>query len=178
MGSHDASEITMESIRQRMLEVEQIHRRGKKVAITDTLVKDVVWLFRRIGFLTNQVKKLEGELETLSKRKKELSVDNSTSDRIKMLMDRVRDAEEKMRAAQQEGTPLKRENKYLKQELKFMEVRAEKAERRAEELAVQLNNLGQEEGLSAEEIGSSADKLDEPRGAWWSLIDESTPIDR
>lgn len=147
MGNKQAIKITMESIRQRMVEVEQIHRRGKKVAITDTLVKDIGWLFRRIVYLTSQVNKLEDELETISKEKKELSDDNIMADKVKMLMERIQEAEEKMRVTKLEGQPLKRENNLLKQEMKLLQARTVKAERRAKQLAEELKKVEQKEGV-------------------------------
>ncbi len=141
MGSDDASKVTMESIRQRMVEVERVHRRGKKVAITDTLVKDIGWLFRRIGFLSKQVRRLGFELEGALKEKKELSDDNVMADKVKMLMERVQDAEEKMRSAQKERQPLKRANNSLRQEMKLLEARTKKAERRAKEIASKLKKI-------------------------------------
>ena len=146
MGSREASRITMESIRQRMVEVERIHRKGKKVAISDTLVKDIGWLFRRIGFLTKQMRKLEFELEVAVKEKKELSDNNVMADKVAMLMKRVQDAEEKMRAAEEERKPLKRANNTLKQEKKLLEARAQKAERRMKEL---LSRVRQSEKVMA-----------------------------
>jgi predicted nucleic acid-binding Zn-ribbon protein len=124
-----------------MVEVERIHRRGKKVAISDTLVKDIGWLFRRIGFLTKQMRKLEFELEAAVKEKKELTDDHIKVDKVKMLMDRVQAAEEKMRLAQKERQPLKRANTSLKQECNFLEARAQKAERRAKELEDKLKEM-------------------------------------
>ena len=138
MGSREASKVTMESIRQRMVDVERIHRKGKKVAISDTLVKDIGWLFRRIGYLTKQMRKLELELETVVKEKKELSDDNFMADKVTMLMKRVQDAEEKMRVAEQDRKPLKRANNTLKQEMKLLEARTQKAERRTKELLARL----------------------------------------
>ena len=138
MGSREASKVTMASIRQRMVDVERIHRKGKKVAISDTLVKDIGWLFRRIGYLTKQMRKLEFELETVVKEKKELSDDNVMADKVTMLLKRVQDAEEKMRAAEQERQPLKRANNSLKQEMKLLEARTQKAERRTKELLARL----------------------------------------
>lgn len=138
MGSHEASKVTMGSIRQRMVEVERIHRKGKKVAISDTLIKDIGWLFRRIGFLTKQMRKLEFELEAAVKEKKELSDDNVMADKVIMLMKRVQNAEEKMRSAQQENKPLKRANNSFRQEMKLLEARTQKAERRAKELLLRL----------------------------------------
>ena len=138
MGSHEASRVTMESIRQRMVEVERIHRKGKKVAISDTLVKDIGWLFRRIGFLSKQMRKLEFELETAVKEKKELSDDNVMADKVTMLMKRIQDAEEKMRAAEEERKPLKRANNTLRQEMKLLEARTQKAERRTKEFLLRL----------------------------------------
>jgi len=145
MGNKQAGKITMESIRQRMVEVEQIHRKGKKVAITNTLVKDIGWLFRRIGFLTSQANKLEDELEMMSKEKKELSDDNILADKVKMLMERIQEAEEKMRVAKLEEQPLKRENNLLKQEMKLLQARTQKAERCAKEFADELNKVEQQE---------------------------------
>ncbi len=145
MGSHEASKVTLESIRQRMLEVEQVHRRGKKTAITDALIKDIGWLFRRIGFLTGQVRKLEAELEAMAKEKKELSDDNVLADKIKMLMSRLQDSEEKLRIVQQQISPLKRENNGLKQEMKLLLAKTQKAERRAAEYSAKLKEY--EEGL-------------------------------
>ena len=133
MGTHEASKVTMESIRQRMVEVERVHRNGKKVAITDTLVKDIGWLFRRIKFLTSQVRKLEAELEAMTKEKKELADQNFMADKVKMLMERVQEAEEKMREALQIKAPLKRENNALKQEMKLLQAQVQKAERREKE---------------------------------------------
>jgi len=144
MGSQEASKITMESIRQRMVEVERIHRNGKKVAISDTLVKDIGWLFRRIGFLASQVRKLEAELVAITKEKKELADDNFMADKVKMLMERVQEAEEKMRIAQQERAPFKRENNALKQELKLLQAQVQKAERRTNELAGKLMEFEEE----------------------------------
>lgn len=138
MGSHEASKVTMGSIRQRMVEVERIHRKGKKVAISDTLIKDIGWLFRRIGFLTKQMRKLEFELEAAVKEKKELSDDNVMADKVKMLMKRIQDAEEKMRAAEEERKPLKRANNTLRQEMKLLEARTQKAERRTKEFLLRL----------------------------------------
>ena len=116
MGSHEASKVTMQSIRERMVEVERIHKRGKKVAISDTLVKDIGWLFRRIGFLTKQMRKLEFELEDAVKEKKELKDDHIKVDKVKMLMDRVQAAEENMRLAQK----AERRAKGLEDKLKEM----------------------------------------------------------
>lgn len=130
MSSHVASKVTMESIRERMIEVEKIHRQGKKVAITDTLVKDVGWLFRRIEFLTTQVRRLESELEALTK-----SDGDITSNRVKILMERVQDAEEKMRVSEEEKKPLIRENNALKQDMNLLLVRAQRAELRVKELS-------------------------------------------
>jgi len=141
LGSHEASKVTMQSIRERMVEVERIHRRGKKVAISDTLVKDIGWLFRRIGFLTKQMRTLEFELEAAVKEKKELKDDHIKVDKVKMLMDRVQAAEENMRLAQKERQPLKRANTSLKQETKFLEARAQKAERRAKGLEDKLKEM-------------------------------------
>jgi hypothetical protein len=136
MGSHVASKVTMESIRERMIEVERIHRQGKKVAISDTLVKDVGWLFRRIEFLTTQVRKLEAELEALTKSDSDI-----TNNRVKMLMDRVQEAEEKLRLSQEEKKPLIRENNALKQDMKLLLVRAQRAELRAKEFAEKLEGI-------------------------------------
>ena len=144
MGSQEASKVTMESIRQRMVEVERIHRNGKKVAISDTLVKDIGWLFRRIGFLASQVRKLEAELVAITKEKKELADDNFMADKVKMLMERVQEAEEKMRIAQQERAPFKRENNALKQELKLLQAQVQKAERRTKELTGKLMEFEEE----------------------------------
>jgi len=138
MGSHEASKVTMGSIRQRMVEVERIHRKGKKVAISDTLIKDIGWLFRRIGFLTKQMRKLEFELEAAVKEKKELSDDNVMADKVRMLMKRVQNAEENMRAAQQKNKPLKRASNSFRQEMKLLDARTQKAERRAKELLLRL----------------------------------------
>ncbi len=160
MGSHEASKVTMESIRQRMVEVERIHRRGKKVAITDTLVKDIGWLFRRIGFLTKQVRRLEFELEAAVKEKKELSDDNVMADKVKMLMERVQDAEEKMRSAQKDRQPLKRSNNSLKQEMKLLEARTKKAEMRAKELKSKLKKMqGNSDSNDGEPIDSILDSI-------------------
>ncbi|SPD76064.1 hypothetical protein PITCH_A800011 [uncultured Desulfobacterium sp.] len=136
MNSHVASRVTMESIRDRMIEVEKIHRQGKQVAITDTLVKDVGWLFRRIEFLTTQVRRLESELEALTK-----SDGDITSNRLKMLMERVQDAEEKMRVSEEEKKPLIRENNALKQDMKLLLVRAQRAEIRVKELSEKLERI-------------------------------------
>lgn len=136
MGTNVASKVTMESIRERMIEVERIHREGKKVAITDTLVKDVGWLFRRIEFLTTQVGKLEAELEALTKSDSDI-----TNNRVKMLMDRVQEAEEKLRLSQEEKNPLIRENNALKQDLKLLLVQVQRAELRAKELAEKLEGI-------------------------------------
>ena len=138
MGSHEASKVTMGSIRQRMVEVERIHRKGKKVALSDTLIKDIGWLFRRIGFLTKQMRKLEFELEAAVKEKKELSDDNVMADKVRMLMKRVQNAEENMRAAQQKNKPLKRASNSFRQEMKLLDARTQKAERRAKELLLRL----------------------------------------
>ncbi len=156
MGSEDASKVTMESIRQRMVEVERIHRKGKKVAITDTLVKDIGWLFRRIGFLTKQVRRLGFELEAALKEKKELSDDNVMADKVKMLMERVQSAEEEMRAAQKERQPLKRENNSLRQEMKLLEARTKKAEMRARELSNKLKKIKKD---SDSKNGKSIDSI-------------------
>ncbi len=139
MGSHEASRVTMESIRERMVEVEKIHRQGGKVAITDILIKDIGWLFRRIAFLTNQVRKLEAELETSIKEKKELSNNNIMAQKVEMLLKRVQQTEERLRIEQQEKAPLKRENNTLRQEKKLLLARAQKAEKRAQELAARLS---------------------------------------
>jgi len=136
MGTHVASKVTMESIRERMIEVERIHIEGKKVAITDTLVKDVGWLFRRIEFLTTQVRKLEAELEALTKSDSDI-----TNNRVKMLMDRVQEAEEKLRLSQEEKKPLIRENNALKQDMKLLLVRAQRAELHAKEFAEKLEGI-------------------------------------
>ena len=140
MGSHEASKVTLESIRQRMLEVERVHRRGKKMAVSDTLIKDIGWLFRRIGFLTNQVRTLESELEGIIKEKKELSDDNIMTDKVKMLMERLQDNEDKLRIAQSESRPYKRENNSLRQEIRLIKAQAHKAERRAKDLFEQLTH--------------------------------------
>lgn len=151
MGSHEASKVTLGSIRLRMVEVERVHRRGKKTAITDTLVKDIGWLFRRIGFLTGQVRKLEAELEATTKEKKELSDDNILADKVKMLMSRLQESEEKLRIAQQENSPLKRENNGLKQEMKLLLAKTQKAERRAKEFARKLKEYEEKLDIVSEE---------------------------
>ena len=135
MGTHEASQVTLESIRQRMVEVERIHQRGKKVGISDTLMKDIGWLFRRIGFLTNQVRTLESELVAMTAEKKDLANDNVMADRVKMLMKRLEDTEEKLRIAQRESLPFKRENNSLRQEVRLLQAQAQKEEKRAGELA-------------------------------------------
>ena len=47
MGTYEASKVTLESIRQRLIEVEQIHQRGKKVAISDVLIAVLLGLLIR-----------------------------------------------------------------------------------------------------------------------------------
>ena len=148
MGSHEASKVTMGSIRQRMVEVERIHRKGKKVAISDTLIKDIGWLFRRIGFLTKQMRKLEFELEAAVKEKKELSDDNVMADKVRMLMKRVQNAEENMRAAQQKNKPLKRASNSFRQEMKLLDARTQKAERRAKELLLRLQQSEKDKAVT------------------------------